>query len=152
MLVRRIPKSTDGHELARLQMLARAPEGFAPSGTCDDLRARGQGQAFCFGHVDGPIGSVAARMPIGAVFAEQAGGGELVLRNSGPMEVKPLLSWSEVVAPRHIVMAYRLEDDKDAWRITARIAVEMTAHADSAKTLTDTLLKAEAWLTRDLLQ
>src|ERR1700744_3141238 len=35
VLVRRIPKSADGHELARLELLAHAPEGFAPSGTCD---------------------------------------------------------------------------------------------------------------------
>jgi hypothetical protein len=151
VIMRKIPKSEDGRQYARLRALAQAPERFAPSGACDELRAEGEARALCLGHVAGPLGSVAVRMPIAATLSEGAGGAlELVLRNPRPLEVKGLFSWSSVVAAQHMVIAYDLLPDPHGWLVYVRIGVEMNAHEDSATTLSDTMEKVEAWLSRDL--
>ena len=152
VVVRHLARSANGGELARLRSLASAPAQLAPSGACDQILPRGEGQGYCAGHVSTAVGSAPARMPIAASVVE---GGpdtlQLVVRNSGPLEVKPLFSWSTVVAPSRLVVAYELAPEPDGWRVTTRVGVEMLAHADSAKQITDTLLKLDAWLTRDLM-
>jgi hypothetical protein len=151
VILRKIPKSEGGRQFARLRALARAPEGMAASGACDEVLPQGEASALCRGHVRGPFGSVAVRMPIAARLTERDGGSlQLLLHNPRPLEVKGLFSWSSVVAPENLVIAYELLPDPDGWLVYVRVAVQMSAHQDSARTISDTMLKVESWLTREL--
>lgn len=150
-ILRKLGKSEGGRQQARLRALARAPEGFAPSGACDELVADGEAHGLCRGHVSGPLGDVAVRMPIAAKLTEGANGAlQLVLNNPRALEAKGLFSWSTVVAPGHMVLVYELLPDPDGWLVSVRFGVEMSAHEGSAKTIAESMLKLESWLTREL--
>lgn len=151
VLFRKIPRSEGPRQLARLQALAHAPEGFAPSGACDEMTSTGDANALCSGHVAGPLGSVPVRMPVAAKLVQQADGSvRLSLSNPKPLEAKPLFSWSSVVAPQRLQVVYELYPDPDGWLVYVRVGVEMSSHESSARTISDAMLKLEAWLTREL--
>jgi len=153
VIVRHIPRSAGVGQQARLESLARAPEGLAPSGACDELLGQGEANALCRGHVRGPFGNVAARMPIAATLQAGASGTlRLTLTNSRALEVRSLASWSSVVAPEHVVLAYELVPRPDGWLVQVRVGVEMSDHEDSAKAISDCMLKLESWLTRELIK
>lgn len=151
VVARTLPRSADGRERARLHGLAQAPQGFGPSAACDTLSASGEARALCRGHVDGPLGSADVRMQIEATLGEGADGSlHLVLRNASPLEAKGVFSWSPVVAPRHMLLSYDLVPAGDGWRTEARVGVEMLAHEDAACDVSASMLKVEAWLSREI--
>lgn len=151
VILRKIPRSEGPRQLARLEALSRAPEGFAPSGACDEMVGQGEASALCSGRVDGPLGSVPVRMPVAAKLKHGSDGSvHLSLSNPRPLEAKGLFSWSSVVSPRHLQVSYELFPDPDGWLVYVRVGVEMTSHEGSAKTISDAMLKLEAWLTREL--
>lgn len=151
IILRKIPRSEGPRQLARLDVLARSPEGFAPSGACDEMVGQGDSSALCSGHVSGPIGNVPVRMPVAARLKHGSDGSvHLSLFNPKPLEVKSLLSWSSVVSPEHLQVSYELFPDPDGWLVYVRIGVEMSAHEGSATTISDAMLKLEAWLTHEL--
>jgi hypothetical protein len=145
-------KRTDGpRQLARLQALVRSLDKFAPADACDGIVSTGDSKGMCTSHVDGPLGKVAVRMPVAAKLTEGRGGAlQLVLTNPSPMEAKPFLGWSEVVAPNHLKVAYEMFPTDDGWLVYVRVGVEMSNHEGSAKTISDALLKLESWLTKEL--
>jgi hypothetical protein len=55
-----------------------------------------------------------------------------------------------VVDPDHLKVVYEMYPTDDGWLVYTRVGVDMSAHASSAKTISDALLKLEAWLTREL--
>jgi hypothetical protein len=151
VIVRKIPRSEGPRQLARLEALARAPEGFAPSGACDEMVGQGEASALCSGHVSGPMGNVPVRMPVAAKLKHGADGSlHLSLSNPRPLEAKPLFSWSSVVSPEHLQVSYELFPDPDGWLVYVRVGVEMSSHESSATTISDAMLRLEAWLTREL--
>ncbi len=151
IVIRKIARTEGARQLARLQALTHAPEGFGPSGACDEIVPEGEAHALCTGHASGPFGDVAVRMPVAARLVESADGGlHLALHNPKPLEAKGLFSWSTVVNAEHLQVAYDLLPDGDGWLVYARVGVEMSAHEDSAKELSDAMLRLEAWLTREL--
>jgi hypothetical protein len=153
VIIRKIPKSDGPRQLARLQALTHAPEGFAPSGACDEIVPQGEAHALCTGHASGPFGNVAVRMPVAARLVQSADGGlHLALHNPRALEAKGLFSWSTVVPAGHLQVAYDLLPDGDGWLVYVRVGVEMSAHEDSAKEISDAMLRLEAWLTRQLAQ
>ncbi len=148
---RRIPRSEGPRQLARLEALAHSPEGFAPSGACDEMIGQGEASALCSGHVAGPMGNVPVRMPVATRLRHGSDGSvHLSLFNPRPLEAKALFSWSTVVSPEHLQVSYELFPDPDGWLVYVRIGVEMSAHEGSAKTISDAMLKLEAWLTHEL--
>lgn len=153
VIIRKIARSDGPQQLARLQALTHAPVGFAPSGACDEIVPQGEARALCTGHASGPFGNVAVRMPVAARLGQSADGGlHLALHNPKPLEAKGLFSWSTVVAAEHLQVAYDLLPDGDGWLVYVRVGVEMSAHEDSAKEISDAMLRLEAWLTRQLAQ
>jgi hypothetical protein len=145
----RIPKRPG--QMARLHALVHAVGGFSPSEACDGIVTEGDGTGLCVGSVDGPLGKVHVRMPVAARLTERADGSiRLVISNHRPMEAKPLFGWSEIVAPGHLKVVYDMFPTDDGWLVYARVGVEMSAHASSARTISDALLKLESWLTREL--
>ena len=151
VILRRIPRSEGPRQLARLEALARSPEGFAPSGACDEMVGQGEASALCSGHVAGPMGDVPVRMPVATRLRHDSDGSvHLSLSNPRPLEAKPLFSWSSVVSPERLQVSYELFPDPEGWLVYARIGVEMSAHEGSAKTISDAMLKLEAWLTHEL--
>lgn len=153
IVVRKLPRSSDGRERMKLRALAHAPQGFAGSGACDELIAEGEARAACRGHGGGPFGNVALRMLIETTLTEGPEGSlHLVIRNRSPLEAKGLFSWSSLVAADHLVLTYDLVPNADSseWRVYTRIGVEMSSHEDSANTISETMLKVDAWLTRSL--
>ena len=153
VIIRKIARSEGPQQLARLQALAHAPAGFAPSGACDEIVPQGEARALCTGHARGPFGNVAVRMPVAARLAQTADGGlHLALHNPKPLEAKGVFSWSTVVAADHLQVVYDLLPDGDGWLVYVRVGVEMSAHEDSAKELSDAMLRLEAWLTRQLAE
>jgi hypothetical protein len=151
VIIRKLAKSEGPRQLARLQALTHAPAGFAPSGACDEIVAQGEARALCTGHASGPFGNVAVRMPVAARLGQSADGGlHLALHNPKPLEAKGLFSWCTVVPAGHLQVAYDLLPDGDGWLVYVRVGVEMSAHEDSAKEISDAMLRLEAWLTREL--
>jgi hypothetical protein len=151
VVLHKIKRTDGGRQLARLNVLVRSLDKFAASEACDGIVATGESKGVCTGHVDGPIGRVPVRMPVSAKLTEGEGGViHLVITNHLPMEAKPLLGWSEVVAPGHLKVAYDMFPTEDGWLVYTRIGVEMSSHEGSAKTISDALLKLEGWLTREL--
>lgn len=151
VIFRKIPRSQGPRQLARLEALARAPEGFAPSGACDEMVGQGEASALCSGHVDGPMGSVPVRMPVAARLKHGSDGSvHLSLFNPRPLEAKALFSWSSVVSPERLQVSYELLPDPDGWLVYVRVGVEMSSHESSARTISDAMLRLEAWLTREL--
>ena len=147
----KIPKTDAARQVARLRSLARSVGQFAPSEACDGIVSQGEGTGLCTGHVDGPLGKVPVRMPVSTRVTEGADGTiRLVIQNHQPMEAKPLLGWSEVVAPGHLKVVYEMHPTEDGWQVYTRVGVEMSAHEGSAKTISAALLKLDAWLTREL--
>jgi len=147
----KIPKTDASRQIARFRKLARAVEGFSPSGACDEIVAEGEGSGLCTGSVDGPLGKVPVRMPFAAKLTEGEDGSlHLLMRNMRPLEAKPLFSWSPVVAPDHMKFAVDLYPTDDGWLVYTRIGVDMSAHESSAKTITDALVKLDTWLSREL--
>jgi len=57
---------------------------------------------------------------------------------------------STVVAPRHMLLAYDLVPAGDAWRVEARVGVEMLAHEDAACDVSASMLEVESWLSREI--
>jgi hypothetical protein len=150
VVLHKIPKR-DAAQLDRLRALTRSVGGFSPSEACDGIVTQGVGVGLCTGSVDGPIGRIPVRMPVSAKLSDMPGGGvRLVITNHQPMEAKPLLGWSEVVAPGHLKVVYEMFPTDDGWLVYTRVGVEMSAHEGSAQTIADALLKLDAWLTRDL--
>jgi len=153
IIIRKIAKTDAGRQLARLQALTHAPEGFGPSGACDEIVPQGEAHALCTGHASGPFGNVAVRMPVAARLVQSADGGlHLALNNPKALEAKGLFSWATVVRAGHLQVAYDLLPDGDGWLVYVRVGVEMSAHPDSAKEISDAMLRLEAWLTRQLAQ
>ena len=153
VIIRKIAKSDGSRQLAVLQALTHAPEGFAPSGACDEMVPQGEAHALCTGHASGPFGNVAVRMPVAARLVKSADGGlHLALHNPKALEAKGLFSWSTVVNAEHLQMAYDLIPDGDGWLVYVRVGVEMSAHEDCAKEISDAMLRLEGWLTRQLAQ
>jgi hypothetical protein len=151
VIIRKLARSEGPRQLARLQALTHAPEGFAPSGACDEIVAQGEAHALCTGHASGPFGNVAVRMPVAARLVQSADGGlHLALHNPKALEAKGLFSWSTVVRAEHLQVAYDLLPDGDDWLVYVRVGVEMSAHEDSAKEISDAMLRLEAWLTGQL--
>jgi hypothetical protein len=153
VVIRKIAKTDGARQLARLAALAHAPEGFAPSGACDEIVPQGEAHALCTGHASGPFGNVAVRMPVAAQLVQSADGGlHLALHNPKALEARGLLSWSTVVRAGHLQVAYDLVPAGDGWLVYARVGVEMSAHEDSANEIAGAMLRLEAWLTRQLAQ
>jgi hypothetical protein len=153
VIIRKIAKSEGARQLARLQALTHAPEGFAPSGACDEIVPQGEAHALCTGHASGPFGNVAVRMPVAARLSQGTDGGlHLGLHNPKALEAKGIFSWSTVVEAEHLQVAYDLLPDGDGWLVYVRVGVEMSAHEDSAKEISDSMLRLESWLTRQLAQ
>jgi hypothetical protein len=153
VVIRKMARSEGPRQLARLQALTHAPEGFAPSGACDEIVPQGEAHALCTGHASGPFGNVAVRMPVAVRLVQSADGGlHLALHNPKALEAKGVFSWSTVVAAEHLQVAYDLLPDGDGWLVYVRVGVEMSAHEDSAKEISDAMLRLEAWLTRQLAQ
>jgi hypothetical protein len=151
VILRKIARSEGPRQLARLEALARSPEGFAPSGACDEMVGQGEASALCSGHVAGPMGNVPVRMPVATRLKHGSDGSvHLTLFNPRPLEAKPLFSWSSVVSTAHLQVSYELFPDTDGWLVYVRVGVEMSAHEGSAKTISDAMLKLEAWLTQEL--
>jgi hypothetical protein len=151
VVLHRIPKTDQARQVARLKKLVRSVDGFAPSGACDGITSEGEGTGLCTGSVDGPLGKIPVRMPVAAKLTESDGGAmHLAISNMRPMEAKPLFSWSPVVEPGHLKVVVDFYPEGDAWLVYTRVAVEMSEHESSAKTISDALLKLDAWLSRDL--
>lgn len=151
VVIRKMARSDGPGQLARLLALTHAPAGFAPSGACDEMVPQGEAHALCTGHASGPFGNVALRMPVAARLVRSADGGlHLSLDNPKALEAKGPFSWSTLVAPGHLQVAYDLIPDGDDWLVYVRVGVEMNAHQDSAKEISDAMLRLEAWLTREL--
>lgn len=151
VITRKIGRS-DARQLARLQALTRAPELFAPSGACDEIASRGDAQALCMGHATGPLGAVEVRMPVATQLEHTPDGAlHFALHNPTALEAKAVFSWTTLVAPGHLRVAYELLPDQDGWLVYVRAGVEMSAHAASAKDIGDALLKLEAWLSHELV-
>ena len=151
VVLHKIPRRDPSRQLARLRRLVRAVGGFAPSEACDGIVTTGDGTGLCTRSVDGPLGRVPVRMPVSAKLAEEASGAvRLVITNHQPMEAKPLFGWSEVVAPGRLKVVYEMYPCDDGWLVYTRVGVDMKAHEGSAKTISDALLKLDAWLTREL--
>ena len=147
----KIPKRDAGRQMARLDGLVHAVGGFAPSEACDALVTQGDHVGLCTGTVDGPLGKVPVRMPVNAKLTrEPSGVVRLAITNHAPMEARPLVGWSEVVAPGHLKVIYEMFPTDDGWLVYTRIGVEMSAHEKSAKTITDAMVKLDVWLTREL--
>ena len=152
VVLHKIPKR-DAAQMDRLRALTKAVGGFAPSEACDGIVTQGVGVGLCTGSVDGPIGRIPVRMPVSARLSEMGGGAmRLVITNHQPMEAKPLLGWSEVVAPGHLKVDYEMFPTDDGWLVYTRVGVEMSAHEGSAKTILDAFLKLDSWLTWDPLE
>ena len=151
VITRKIGRS-DARQLARLRALTHAPELFGPSGACDEIASRGDAQALCMGHATGPFGVVAVRMPVATQLEHTPDGAlRLELHNPTALEAKAVFSWTTLVAPGHLRIAYELLPDGDGWLVYVRAGVEMSAHASSAKEIGDALLKLEAWLSQELV-
>jgi hypothetical protein len=147
----RVPRTDAARQMTRLRALVKTPGGFAPSEACDGIVTQGEGTGLCTGTVDGPLGKVPVRMPVSAKLSEgQDGTVRLVITNHKPMEAKPLLGWSEVVAPGHLKVVYEMFPTEDGWLVYTRVGVEMSAHEGSAKTISDALLKLDGWLSKEL--
>jgi hypothetical protein len=148
-----IPRTEPSRQLARLESLAHAIVGFAPSGLCDRLVAEGDGRGLCTSNVEGPLGKVDVRLPVAAQLSRDEGGAiHLVMRNMRPVEAKGVLGWSPFVATNHLVTAVDLYPTQAGWFVFTRIALEMSEHESSAKTLSDALLRLDAWLCQSLAQ
>jgi hypothetical protein len=152
VVLHRIPKTDPAKQLARLRKLARAVDGFAPSGACDGITAEGDGKGLCTGSVDGPLGKIPVRMPVGAKLVEDGDKVHLTIQNVRPMEAKPLFSWSPVVDPGHlkVLVDFYPTPENDGWLVYTRVGVEMSDHESSAKTISDALLKLDSWLSKEL--
>ncbi len=151
VVLHHIPKTDAARQISRLRMLAHRVDGFDPSGACDRITAEGDGTGLCTGSVDGPLGRIPVRMPVAARLTESGDGSvHLLISNVRPMEAKPLFAWSPVVAPGHLKVAIDLYPTDDGWLVYTRVGVEMSDHESSAKTISDALLKLDAWLSRDL--
>jgi hypothetical protein len=151
VVLHKIQRTDGARQLARLELLSRSLDALAPSDACDQLVATGVSRGMCSGHVDGPFGKVAVRMPVSARLTRTADGViHLVFTNPEPLEAKVPFGWSEVVAPNHLKLAYDLYPTDDGWLVHARVGVEMSAHESSAPTIAEALLRLESWLTRDL--
>lgn len=151
VVLRKIPRTDVSRQSARLKAFAKSLETLAPSGACDAIVSAGDSHALCTGHVDGPLGKVPVRMPVASkIETSENGTLKLVISNYAPMEAKPFLGWSEVVASGGLKVAIELFPTEDGWLEYTRVGVEMSAHEGSAKTISDAMLKLEGWLTREL--
>lgn len=151
VVLRKITRTDVVRQEARLRAFARSLETLAPSGACDAIVSAGDSHALCTGHVDGPLGKVPVRMPVSSkIERTDAGALKLVITNHAPMEAKPFLGWSEVVAPGGLKVAIELFPTDDGWLEYTRVGVEMSAHEGSAKTISDAMLKLEGWMSREL--
>jgi hypothetical protein len=150
VVLHKIPKR-DAQQVERVKSLVHQLGGFMPANACDAITSEGPGRATCSGSTSGPIGKVSVRMPVQATFGGDARGGvHVAITNPRAMEVKPLFSWSSIVAPEHLKLAIDMYPVDDGWLVYTRIGVNMREHAESAKTITDTLEKIDAWLMKDL--
>jgi hypothetical protein len=145
-----IPRTNAERQLGRLRELAQRIEGFAPSGACDRLTGDGIGTGLCAGSVDGPLGKVPVRMPVGIVLRQEPGSLRLSVENTRALEAKTLFSWSSIVDPHHLKVLVDLYPTDAGWFVYTRVGVAMRAHASSARTLSDALLKLDGWLCREL--
>lgn len=151
VVLRKIPRTDATRQAARLSAFARSLDSLAPSGACDAIVAAGESHALCTGHVDGPLGKVPVRMPVASKLETGENGSmRLVITNHAPMEAKPFLGWSEVVAVGGLKVAIELFPTDDGWLEYTRVGVEMSAHEGSAKTISDAMLKLEKWMTAEL--
>jgi hypothetical protein len=151
VVLHKIQRTDDARQRARLADVARSIDKLAGSEACDRLVSTGEGKGVCTGHVDGPFGKVPVRLTVAARLTQSPDGAmHLVLTNSQPLEAKGLFSWTEVVAPGHLKVAYDMFPTEDGWLVHARVGVEMKKHERAAKDISDALLKLESWLTRDL--
>ncbi|MBS2018404.1 MAG: hypothetical protein JST00_36400 [Deltaproteobacteria bacterium] len=151
VVLRKITRTDVARQEARLRAFAKSLETLAPSGACDAIVSAGDSHALCTGHVDGPLGKVPVRMPVSSkIERTEAGALKLVITNHAPMEAKPFLGWSEVVAPGGLKVAIELFPTDDGWLEYTRVGVEMSAHEGSAKTISDAMLKLEGWMSREL--
>jgi hypothetical protein len=71
-------------------------------------------------------------------------------RRKQPYVVDDTKSWGRIVEPDRLKVAVDLYPTTEGWFVYTRAAVVMSAHASSAKTITDTLLKLDSWLSLDL--
>ncbi len=150
VVLHKIPHRT-AKQVERLKALVRSINTFAPAGACDSITTEGPGRGVCSGTADGPIGKVPVRMPVQVKFDGDARGGvHLTISNPRPLEAKALFSWMQLVAPQNLKLEVDMFPADDGWLVYTRIGVSMRDHADSAKTITDTLEKIDAWLIKDL--
>lgn len=153
VVLRFVPKLDPSKQLARLRMLARYVQGFAPSGLCDALTPEGESKGLCTGTTDGPLGKALVRLPFATELHEDdAGAAHFSLRNTRALEAKAFLSWTRLVAPNRLRFAVDLYPADGGWYVYTRIGVEMSSHASAAKTLTEQILKLDAWLSRELVR
>jgi hypothetical protein len=90
-------------------------------------------------------------MPVVASFTKTPSGVyRLVITNRRPMEAKALFAWTSVVDPQKLKVVVELYPQEEGWLVYTRVAVDMSSHEGSARTISDALLKLESWLTRDL--
>ena len=151
VVLRKIPRTDVARQSARLKAFAKSLDSLAPSGACDAIVAAGDSHAMCTGHVDGPLGKVPVRMPVSSKIESGEGGAlKMTITNHAPMEAKPFLGWSEVVAPGGLKVAIELFPTDDGWLEYTRVGVEMSAHEGSAKTISDAMLKLEGWMSLEL--
>jgi hypothetical protein len=151
VVLRKIGKVDEARITNRIRTLVKSVDGFAPSGACDGITAEGEGIGLCTGSVEGPIGRIPVRMPVAAAFSKMPNGGlRVVIRNRQHMEAKAVFAWTQVVDPDHLKVVYEMYPTDDGWLVYTRVGVDMSSHASSAKTISDALLKLDAWLTREL--
>jgi len=150
VLMHKIPKRNDA-QAKKMQHLAQAVDGFAPSGACDAIVREGNGTGMCAGTADGPVGKVPVRMPFATRLSDGAGGSlHLAIWNPRPMEAKSLFSWTPLVSPDHLKMQVDMYPVTDGWLVYTRIAVNMREHHCSAKQIAAALEKLDRWLVSDL--
>jgi hypothetical protein len=150
VILHKIPKRNE-KQVERVKSLIRSLAAFSPANACDSITSEGPGRGVCSGTTQGPIGKVAVRMPVQATFAgDPKGGMHVTFSNPRPLEAKGLFSWMQLVAPDNLKLSIDMFPSEDGWLVYTRIGVSMRDHAESAKTITDTLEKIDAWLMKDL--
>lgn len=151
VVVRFVPKTDAAKQIGRLRTLARAVQGFAPSGLCDSLSAEGANRGLCMGTSDGPLGKALVRLPFATELHEDdAGAAHFVIWNTRSLEAKALLSWTKLVAPNRLRYAVDLYPTDGGWYSYTRIGVEMSSHASTAKDLVEQFSKLDVWLSREI--
>jgi hypothetical protein len=150
VVLHKIPKRSE-KQVERIKALVSKLSGFSPAGACEAISNEGPGRGMCAGTTEGPIGKVNVRMPVQASFnGDPNGGVHITFSNPRPLEAKALFSWKQLVAPQNLKLSIDMFPSDDGWLVYTRIGVSMRDHAESAKTITDSLEKIDAWLVKEL--